>query len=576
MNLQNKAVSHRLSSCRRHPSEPVTGFCASCLRERLAGIDSDTRQESPVLNQHSTSELRRSKSFSAAKREAGIGRPEVQHRKSCDARSGNSLSDLFCREDKPRCTNREVEIESENLGFELREVVAKERQFRASEGVIGPALDIIDDFSGEDAEFKTMKEFIDLEFRRKKNAGRDLREIAGSVWEAASVFSKKLGKWRKKQKMKNLGNDTDVGAAKTEAIKPRVLEVRETRSEVGEYGLGRRSCDTDPRFSVDAGRMSLDDSRYSFDEPRASWDGYLIGRTHPRPTPMVSVLEETKLPGIGFEKDDPYDEAEGSPMNVGDKIPGGSAQTKDYYMDSLSTVRRRKSFDRSSSHKKGASADFDDLKLISNAKVSPATTELFYGAKVLITEKDLKDSHSKATRDGDLSGTNITSKDSVPDAAGIDRKTFKKVHRWRKVLSVLGMLQKRSGESSKSDDEESCVGGNVVDRPFAAESWEKLRRVANGEANGSVSQKLIRSYSVSCRDPSKLAGFNGGGNDSKLYGLRRRDDFTLQRNRSVRYSPNNFDNGLLRFYLTPLRSYNRGKPGKSRPRSSPFNVKHPT
>lgn len=572
MNLHAKTVPHRLSTCQRHPSKPVTGFCAYCLRERLAGIDPDTRQETPPRNQHSSSELRRSKSLSAAKRDAGIGQPEVQHRKSCDVRSGNSLSDLFCREDRPKCPNQEVEIESENLGFELREVAANERQFRASEGAIGPPLDTIDDFAGGEAEFKTMKEFIDLEIRRKKNTGRDLREIAGSVWEAASVISKKLGKWRKKQKMKNLGNSSNAGTVKTEGFKPRMLETRETRSEVGEYGLGRRSCDTDPRFSVDAGRMSLDDSRYSFDEPRASWDGYLIGRTYPRLAPMVSVLEEVKFPGNGFENGDPPDEAEGPPMNVGDKIPGGSAQTKDYYMESLSSLRRRKSFDRSSSHRKGASADFDDLKSISNAKVSPATTELFYGAKVLITEKDLNDSHSKSTRDGDLSGSEVTSKDSVPDAAGSDRKTFKKAYRWQKVLKVLGMMQKRS--ESKSDDEESCVGVNSVDRPLA-ESWEKLRRVANGEANCSVSQKLIRSYSVSCRDPNKLAGFNGG-NDLKLNGLRRRDDLTLQRNRSVRYSPNNFDNGLLRFYLTPLRSYSRGKPGKSRPRSSPFNVKHVT
>ncbi|KAG6570672.1 UPF0503 protein, chloroplastic, partial [Cucurbita argyrosperma subsp. argyrosperma] len=565
MNLQAKTVSHRLSSCHRHPTKPVTGFCASCLRERLAGIDLDTQQESPLQKHLSSLELRRSKSFSAAKRDASIGRLQVQHRKSCDVRSGNSLSDLFCREDKPRCRNQQVEIESENLGFELHEVVANERQFRASGGTIGPALGTIDDFAGEEAEFKTVKEFIDLEFRRKKNAGRDLREIAGSVWEAASVFSKKLGKWRKKQKRKNLGNNCNVDAVTTEAIKSRVLEIGETRSEVGDYGLGRRSCDTDPRFSADAGRMSLDDSRYSFDEARASWDGYLIGKTYPKITPMVSVLEEAKFPGTEFEKDDPSDEAEGSPKNVGDKIPGGSAQTKDYYMDSLSSLRRRKSFDRSSSHRKGASADFDDLKLISNAKVSPATTELFYGAKVLLTEKDLNKSRSKATRDGELSGTDVTSKDSVLDAAGIDRKTFKKVHRWRKVLSVLGMMHKRSGES-KSDDEESC------DRPIA-ESWEKLRRVANGEANSCVSQKLIRSYSVSCRDRSKVAGFNGG-NDLKLNGSRWRDDFTLRRNRSVRYSPNNFDNGLLRFYLTPLRSHSRGKSGKSRPRSSSFNVKH--
>ncbi|OVA10358.1 Uncharacterized protein family UPF0503 [Macleaya cordata] len=34
---------HRLSTCERHPEQPVTGFCASCLRERLAGLDPANR-----------------------------------------------------------------------------------------------------------------------------------------------------------------------------------------------------------------------------------------------------------------------------------------------------------------------------------------------------------------------------------------------------------------------------------------------------------------------------------------------------------------------------------------------------
>ena len=59
-------------------------------------------------------------------------------------------------------------------------------------------------------------------------------------------------------------------------------QFKETQFEITDYGFGRRSCDIDPRFSLDAGRISLDDPRYSFDEPRASWDGYLIGRTFPR------------------------------------------------------------------------------------------------------------------------------------------------------------------------------------------------------------------------------------------------------------------------------------------------------
>ena len=42
-------------------------------------------------------------------------------------------------------------------------------------------------------------------------------------------------------------------------------------SDVGAYGLWRRSCDIEPiRFSVDENRISVDDVRFSFNEPRAS------------------------------------------------------------------------------------------------------------------------------------------------------------------------------------------------------------------------------------------------------------------------------------------------------------------
>ncbi|MBA0588148.1 hypothetical protein Gorai_001261, partial [Gossypium raimondii] len=62
----------------------------------------------------------------------------------------------------------------------------------------------------------------------------DLKEIARSFWSAASIFKKPIGRY-----------------------------YRETQSEIVDYGFGRRSCDMDPRFSLDAGRMSLDAARMS-------------------------------------------------------------------------------------------------------------------------------------------------------------------------------------------------------------------------------------------------------------------------------------------------------------------------
>lgn len=409
----------------------------------------------------------------------------------------------------------------------------------------------------EEVELKTMREFIDLEWRRKKGTGRDLKDVAGTFWEAASVFSKKFRKWRRKPKTKKLG-DGDNGVLVVE--KPNARRLRETQSEVGEYGMGRRSCDTDPRASIDAGRMSLDDSRYSFEEPRASWDGYLIGRVYPRLTPMVSVVEDAKLSGSESE----------TCVSHGERSPGdGSAEaTRYYYSESLPSQRQRRSFDRSSSlHRRGMMTEVDDLKLISNAKVSPATTELFYGAKLLIAESDLKDTKSKAEKDEHLESVESGSKEAAcaTDPVGVKQRGLKKSQGWHKKWRIWGLMQRRS--EPKYLDEERVNEGNVSDRSVS-DSSQKLSSGSNGEeANGSVGQKLIRSYSVSCRNTCKMVS-NTSGDENKGSGLKRREEFMLQRNRSARYSPNNIDNGLLRFYLTPLRSYRRSKSGKSKLKNS--------
>uniref|UniRef100_A0A2P2NLG6 Uncharacterized protein n=1 Tax=Rhizophora mucronata TaxID=61149 RepID=A0A2P2NLG6_RHIMU len=334
-----------------------------------------------------------------------------------------------------------------------------------------------------------------------------------------------------------------------------VRKPRETQSEIGDYGFGRRSCDTDPRLSLDIARLSVDDSRYSFDEPRASWDGYLIGKTCPRLTPMVSVREDVKLPG---EEEGESGKDGVKSKNGGECSPGGTAQTRDYYTER----RRRRSFDKSGLNRRVDLVD-DELKSISNAKVSPETVGLFHGAKLLVTEKELRDSNWYSLKGYPAeSVVDSLSKDVGSGVGDASKKgfKFKGQQRWRSLWNVWGLMQRRS--ESKSGDEESSVGGNAVNEPMV-ESLQKLSEVANGEVGNVVSPKLLRSYTVSARGSCKMASsacdIEATGNDMK-----RREDAVLQQNRGVKHSPNNLDHGLFRFYLTPLRSYGRAKSGKNR------------
>ncbi|RXH84740.1 hypothetical protein DVH24_033024 [Malus domestica] len=166
-----KPQTHRLSTCHRHPTKPITGFCAPCLSERLAGLDSAAaaHHEPPTQNPHSGSELRRCKSCAGTRPESSSENAlDPTRRKSCDVRARNTLSELFNIDDDrkgvPRKFDVEVRDEEKNEG-----------------GDEGNVLDL-----DADAEFKTMKELIDLEWEKKKGAGRDLKDIAGTFWGTTS------------------------------------------------------------------------------------------------------------------------------------------------------------------------------------------------------------------------------------------------------------------------------------------------------------------------------------------------------------------------------------------------------
>lgn len=203
----------RLSTCHRHPSEPVTGFCALCLRDRLAGLD--TPSPSSAANAASTSfqpELRRSKSHAAGKRGGAASSTSLEpRRKSCDdrVRKENSLWHLFSLDDKENGVDRGPDVESKNLGLSAVSDSATEPaqniNVRVSEDPLGENGNGNED-KGEEAteeETKTMKEHIEHEWQSGKHNRKDLKDIiAGNFLVAASVFGKKLRNWRVKQTTK--------------------------------------------------------------------------------------------------------------------------------------------------------------------------------------------------------------------------------------------------------------------------------------------------------------------------------------------------------------------------------------
>ncbi|CDP06515.1 unnamed protein product [Coffea canephora] len=599
-------------SCDRHLQEQFTGFCPSCLCERLTTLDQSSSNPSSSSRRPSTSsssaaaalkslfssssskpstsftttttnpppqpppkpskpasffpELRRTKSFSASKHEglglnfSGAFEPQ---RKSCDVRVRNTLWTLFTLDDESKVTtSAKPSTSSSSLNpqhsiltkdthddfvnkpvFESKEEGEGEEEPQNEESECTPVveekgdinLEIVEEEDEEVVDFSTikpMKDHIDLDSQAKKpSGGGGVREIAGSFWSAASVFSKKWHNWRRKQKMKKRSNGELSATLPVE--KPISRQYRETQSEIADYGFGRRSCDTDPRFSLDAGRISFDDPRYSFDEPRASWDGYLIGRSFPRMPPMLSVVEDA--PAVHVSRSDsqiPVEEPNvlgmNCPVNDDEAVPGGSAQTREYYSDSSS--RRRKSLDRSSSIRKTAAdvvAEIDEMKGASNARDANSSS--------------LRDDYSETFELRSL-------RDNASVVGNGEGKGPKKSRRWS--WKIWGFIHRRNG-GNKDEDDDRDSKANGVERSYS-ESWQELRREGNGEVKDGINRKVFRSNSsVSWRNSSYIGGSFGS------------------RNRSARYSPNNVDHGLLRFYLTPLRSSSRrGAPAKNRQNGS--------
>ncbi|CAH9109309.1 unnamed protein product [Cuscuta epithymum] len=521
--------TRNFSACYRHRTQPSTGICAACLRERLSGVDpsadpelsslpiipsllppvsGDAGRNAGVYGRRNKAgdpsssfapDLRRSRSVSGIHLEGSCSSSEPR-RVSCDVRDRNTLALLFDTNDCKIGPTAEIEVETESIGCPKLGRVSGEpiknaeidREIRVST----PSIPSVNDVDMEEGELKTMKEYIDLEVQSRNQKPKDLRDIAGNLWEAASVLSKKLQKWRQKQNAnaKRVSSKTHTAHGLPiirKSGKQNMENFRETQSDVGENAMGRRSCDTEPRISVENPHIMM------MDEPRASWDGYLVARN----------------------------------------ISGQS--NSDSSFSQMETTS-----DRSSS-------------VLSSVECHHHESTKPERVKLVITEKELKDWHLKSVKD-----RSIKKLESFPTEtpAAVEscnnnnnnnqclKSTTKKASTWRKkVWNVFG-FKKKLGDTNGVN---LSAAGESITR-FSLDNSVKPNRLTRScsvvRARNSTDDKIEVIPGRS--SVSEGVGYYNANNHNNNNGR-----FLLsERNRNAKCSSGNLDNGLLPFYLMPLRT----------------------
>ncbi|XP_047083596.1 uncharacterized protein LOC124694683 [Lolium rigidum] len=144
-------------------------------------------------------------------------------------------------------------------------------------------------------------------------------------------------------------------------------------------------------------------------------------------------------------------------------------------------------------------------------------------------------------------------------------------------MSVSGVVRRRSNRWSRVWDRSITSplkefvrkGEHALDRSLS-ESRKETRRCANRETADIVDGEVGRNGLVSgiaSRNATRSSQPNGDAQSFRANRVKSKES-KIGRSRSVHYtSPGNFDNGMLRFYLTPMRSNrsaNRGRRRSSR------------
>lgn len=340
--------------------------------------------------------------------------------------------------------------------------------------------------------------------------------IVASFRAATSVFSKKLQKWRKKKKVGSNGGQPGAVTLREKDVNPRNWVM----------GFDRRPVDAEsPRLSLDAGQRKWDKPRRSFDNPRSSCDGHLIGGRALRQVQfMDSFLDDSHIAIRRLDNKIPVELPQYS-THKDPEIPGGSLQTREYYMDSPSQ-RRHQRLERSKlAHNAAALIISEAQSAVLNSKVSPAIPDCMPRSRT--TNSRLPNLHSKSLRED-----RFESFESIYRGISASQSASKKSGWWR--FWGLAPQHDNGSTSSKEEDNDNNMG-NVVDRCMS----ETRRSEVNGQLKGAFDPTLFRSSTVTSSRSS--LNYNAFGSmrypvESNRNDGNRRDGILSQMNQSARHS----------------------------------------
>jgi hypothetical protein len=120
------------------------------------------------------------------------------------------------------------------------------------------------------------------------------------------------------------------------------------------------------------------------------------------------------------------------------------------------------SFFQSNSIRKTAAAvvaEIDELKSVSNARVSPATTTgdyFFQGPKLVVPDRESRDSNSNSLRDD----CSETFEMGFRDTASVVGNGERKFRRWSKAWNIWGLINRRGGSNKDERDGEKEIEAN--------------------------------------------------------------------------------------------------------------------
>ncbi|XP_058083029.1 protein OCTOPUS-like [Magnolia sinica] len=503
--------SSSFTRCVRHPSQFFTGFCSTCLVERLSRVEYAGRSPKP--------------SFDTEQKQVECSLPvSGSEKKTQDIRVRKTLLSLFHLDDnvnEENGTKHQGQIENStssvrfaecrngsaniSVGVKFNPVTGvspdpnlsennhilenfdSETRFR--ENGNGSKSDVMGNFNSETQASSSVGVVEDVSVDdgvRKKRSSLEYEKLKEKsvlfCW--SSVFSRKVLKWSRSACRRTLTQETNnwnVGFREKQL---------ETKVDF------RNSCDQ---------KASYNSNNAFWEDPRHSWDGVMMGKAF---TPSFTGIEA-----------------------VDGKLMGTSGID---WRNSLMSHRRRMSLPEEdiSSLDPRPSTDSKDMGKMSTVSLDEE--------KCMLAGSNLGEPNGDVKYDEPGQDTSVLN-------------TRRKSHGWSKVWNRS--LTSPFRDLSKKRE-------NVLERSLS-ESWCGIQRENNTETIKADSITHLCGGSASSAKKQQIPSGNRNVGNGEFQRVRpdcqkKKKEIMLGRSRSVHYSsPGNLDHGLLRFYLTPLRSSRR-------------------